>query len=101
MSTQTRGGRGSDVIEMPPVTTEEPALKLIAICLSAVVLGGCAAQVTSAGPRTVIVDAGKPATSAANAQALADAECKKHGRYASMKGRPDYTSNDYVFDCVQ
>jgi hypothetical protein len=63
---------------------------------------GCAAQVTSSTPRSVIVNAGKPPTSAATAQGLADAECKKHGRYASMKGRPEYGgSNDYVFDCVQ
>ena len=72
----------------------------IALVLAA--LSGCAAQVTSSTPRSVIVNAGKPPTNAATAQALADAECKKHGRFASMKGRPSYgESNDYVFDCVQ
>lgn len=71
-----------------------PALAL-AVC-------GCAAQVTSSTPRSVIVNAGKPPTSAASAQTMADAECSKHGRYASMKARPVYAgSNDYVFDCVQ
>ena len=64
------------------------------------IVSGCAAQVTSSTPRSVIINAGKPPTSAGTAQAMADAECKKHGRYASMKGRPDDTSNDYVFDCV-
>lgn len=63
-------------------------------------LAGCAAQVASSTPRGVIVNAGKPPTSAASAQALADAECNKHGRHASMKGRPEPYSNDYVFDCV-
>ena len=76
-------------------------MKTFALAVLAASLVGCAAQVTSSTPRAVIVNAGKPPTSAANAQAMADIECKKHGRFASMKGRPDYTSNDYVFDCVQ
>ena len=77
-------------------------MKNFAILVVLAGLGGCAAQVTSSTPRSVIVSAGKPPASAATAQALADAECKKQGRYASMKGRPAYgESNDYVFDCVQ
>ena len=77
-------------------------MRNITSAIAVLALVGCAAQVTSSTPRSVIVNAGKPPTSAATAQAMADAECKKHGRYASMKGRPVYgESNDYVFDCVQ
>lgn len=77
-------------------------MKSVALVVLLVALGGCAAQVTSSTPRSVIVSAGKPPASAATAQAMADAECKKHGRYASLKGRPSYgESNDYVFECVQ
>jgi hypothetical protein len=77
-------------------------MRNVTLAIFFVTLFGCAAQVTSSTPRSVIVNAGKPPTSAATAQTMADAECKKNGRYASMKGRPVYgESNDYVFDCVQ
>jgi hypothetical protein len=82
-------------------------MRTLIATLAALALAGCAAQVTSATPRGVIIDAGarlRPGLagiSSAEAQRMADAECGKHGRFASMKARPDPTSNEYVFDCVQ
>jgi hypothetical protein len=67
----------------------------------ALALCGCAAQVISSTPRSVIVAGGAP-PNAANAQALADAQCKQHGRYARMSARPvPYVSKDFVFECVE
>lgn len=73
------------------------------VFLIACLLTGCAAKVVSSTPRSVIISAGDKFVGAtsAEAQSMADAECKKHGRFAKMTGRPDYTSNDYVFECVQ
>lgn len=61
-------------------------------------LTGCAASVISTSPRTVIIDANSQGPAAV--QKLADAECAKHGRYAQLKNRPAFGSNEHVFDCV-
>jgi hypothetical protein len=73
-----------------------------AIALTLALLGGCASQVVSSNPRSVVVDAGKPPNrNSAEAQRLADAECAKHKRVAQMTGRPLYgQTNEYVFACV-
>lgn len=65
------------------------------------VLAGCAAQVVSSTPRQVIVSAGKPPIGAGEAQRMADAECRRHGRYAQMTGRPADYRPEWVFECVQ
>lgn len=63
----------------------------------ALVLGGCAStQVVSSSPRTVIVKA--TVYAAAEAQALADQQCKEHGRLARLVGKTRPT--EYIFDCV-
>jgi len=62
-------------------------------------LSGCAAQVVSSSPRTVVVRA--PDHAIAESQKLADVECAKHGRYARMIERPSPRSAEFVFDCVQ
>lgn len=68
-------------------------------------LGGCAAQITSSTPRQVIIDArvsSRAGISGGEAQKMADSECKKHGRFARMTGRPmQGVSTEYVFDCVE
>lgn len=68
------------------------------LCLAA--LTGCAAQVTSSTPRSVIINAGKPPISTVAAQRIADAECSKHGRYARLAARPEDYRPEFVFDCV-
>ena len=67
--------------------------------LVALVLSGCAAEVISSSPRSVVVKASiiKPQ----EAQNLASAECAKHGRYAQLKARPDPEGPpQWLFDCV-
>ncbi|HJW12069.1 MAG TPA: hypothetical protein VJ598_09795, partial [Albitalea sp.] len=64
-------------------TSPGDLMKTSSLLILLTALAGCAAQVTSSTPRSVIVSAGKPPTSAANAQAMADAECKKHGMRAA------------------
>lgn len=65
-------------------------------------LTGCAAQVVSSSPRTVVIDAGVPPKwKSADAQRLADAECAKHRRYARMVGRPNEDTREFVFDCIE
>jgi hypothetical protein len=65
-----------------------------------ILLSGCAAQVTSSTPRTVVVKAGFPDGGLEKALALADAECGKIGRRA----RPVYPiapgTDRYAFDCI-
>lgn len=69
---------------------------LVVICV--VMLSGCAAKVVSSSARTVVVRA--PDLAIAESQALADAECKQHGRYARLIARPSPTSAEFVYDCV-
>lgn len=75
----------------------EPALRMAA-ALAALLLVGCAAKVVSSSPRTVVIRAG--GAYVAESQALADAECKKHGRYARLIERPSRTSAEFIYDCV-
>jgi len=64
-------------------------------------LTGCAAQVTAAGGRTVVVDAGFPDPGLEKAIAMADAECQKRGLSARVQAITNPTSNKYVFECVR
>lgn len=73
--------------------------KMISVFLAALALTGCAAKVVSSSPRTVVVSA--PDNSVAEAQGLADAECRKHQRFARLIERPSPTSDQFIFDCVQ
>ena len=68
--------------------------RLLAAVL-AVLVAGCAfpTKVLSSSPRTVVVQALK----VSDAQAMADAECKKHGRLARWASGD---SVEFFFDCV-
>lgn len=65
------------------------------------VLTGCAAQVVASSSRSVMVKAVQ--RQSGEAQALADAECAKHQRFARMSARPNFDADQhtFVFDCVQ
>lgn len=66
------------------------------VLLVCVLMSGCAAQVVSSNERSVVVQAG--ARDAGSAQALADVECKKVGRFARLSIKA--THNQYVYDCI-
>lgn len=66
-------------------------------CIVLMALGGCAAKITSSSERTVMVNAGS--MDGAGAQALADTECKKNGRFARLLTKPT-GDRQWVFDCI-
>lgn len=70
-------------------------LKLIVLG-AVVALAGCANKVVSSSERSVVVNAGSRAI--AEAQTLADAECKRHGRKARLVRLPR-EDRTFVFDC--
>lgn len=72
-------------------------LMLIGVAVSA--LGGCSTSVISSSPRNVVVES--QSLNAAEAQRLADVECKKHNRYAKMTIKGDYWERNYSFECVE
>jgi hypothetical protein len=59
-------------------------------------LAGCAAQVISSGPRTVVVRAHG---GIGEGQPIAEAECQKHARHARYIGA-ERGVTQLVFDCV-
>lgn len=69
---------------------------LICVALCLPLMTACAARVTSATERSVIVRAGL--VDAAGAQAAADVECKKRDRHARLTGK--LSVNEFTFDCV-
>jgi hypothetical protein len=70
------------------------ALRLLAAA-SALALSGCGASVLASNPRSVTVES----VNVRSAQPLADAECKKHGRYARYRAQTSGMTYDY--DCVE
>ena len=69
----------------------------VLICLAVVVvLTGCAAQVVSSSPRTVVIQAGS--AQVAEAQSAADTECAKNKLFARLASKP--TPNQFIYDCV-
>lgn len=66
------------------------------LLLACVLFSGCAAKVLSSTERTVIVQA--RIQDVADAQEVANSECKKRGLYARLSGKA--TTNQFVFDCV-
>jgi len=71
----------------------------ISASLACLVLAGCATNVVSSNPRSVVVES--QLMDASKAQAAADAECAEHGRYARMTSKADYWDRNYVFECVE
>lgn len=63
----------------------------------AFLLIGCAAQVVSAGERTVVIKT--RSDDIASAQALAEAVCNKRGLHARLSIKVSPVK--YVFDCVE
>ncbi|HHM8127003.1 TPA: hypothetical protein ACRMWJ_005763 [Pseudomonas aeruginosa] len=62
-------------------------------------LVGCSTSVVSSNPRNVVVES--QSLNAAEAQKLADAECRKHNRYAKMTIKGDYWDRNYTFECAE
>lgn len=72
-------------------------MRFLLVLVAALVLSGCAAEVISSSPRTVIVRAGS--ARAGDAQNAAEAECKKYDRsHARLAGKSGEAQ--WVFDCV-
>ena len=69
-------------------------MKLLVV-LAAAALTGCAAQIVSSSPRTVVVLA---QAGMKEAQPKADSECRKYGRYARWVNTHLTT---FTFDCVE
>lgn len=73
--------------------------RIAAVSVIALSLVGCATQVVSSNPKSVIVES--QSMDAGQSQKLADAECAKYGSYARMTTKADYWDRNYVFDCVK
>lgn len=71
-------------------------MKKLLPLLVCVLMSGCAAKVLSSSEKSVIVQA--RIQDVAEAQHLADAECKQRGTLAKLSGK--LTINQYIFDCV-
>jgi hypothetical protein len=70
----------------------------MAILMAFVALQACATHVVSSNERSVIVDSYW--MDVAKAQELADAECAKHSRIATMTIKADPWERHYVFYCI-
>lgn len=71
-------------------------MRLLLMSAMAVLLAGCAGKVVSSSERSVVVNAASQ--NIAEAQALADTECARHGRKARL-GRLPKDDRTFVFDC--
>jgi len=73
--------------------------KIFGVVVIAFLMTGCATQVISSNPRSVIVESNM--MDAGEAQRLADAECAKHKRMAKMTLKPYGADHTYTFECVE
>ena len=71
------------------------------LVLAVVTMNGCAAQVTSSTPSTVVVRAGFPDMGVEKALELAEAECAKRGLSARVRSVTTPITDRYIFDCVK
>jgi hypothetical protein len=77
--------------------TKEKMKRAYIIC-SVLLMSGCVStEVLSSSDRTVVVRASR--SHVTDAQALADAECKKHGRYARLSTKE--SGHQIIFDCIE
>ena len=74
-------------------------MKKLGLLLLITLLSGCAAKVVSSGPRSVVISASDDKV--ADAQKLAEQECRKHNRFAQLRREPTKSSDRFIFDCVQ
>jgi hypothetical protein len=75
-----------------------PLMLLVAV---SVLITACAAQVTTAGGRTVIVRSGFPDMGLENALVLAQMECEKVGLAARVQSVTSATTDRYIFECLR
>ncbi len=75
-----------------------PLIFLVALSL---VLAACAAEVTTATGRTVIVRSGFPDMGIEKALRLAQGECEKLGLAARVQSVTSPTTDRYIFECVR
>lgn len=75
-------------------------MKSIYILLLAFVITGCAAQVTSSTPSTVVVRAGVPDMGVEKALELAETECAKRKLSARVRSVTSPNTDRYIFDCI-
>jgi hypothetical protein len=74
-------------------------LKNLALLIISFYLVGCAPTLLSSNPRSVTIDADQ--LHGLEAQAMADAECGKHNKYAVEVSRPThFNPRPYLFHCV-
>ena len=71
---------------------------IVTILLTVLALTGCAAKITAANERMVMVNAGS--VDGAGALSLADSECKKYGRYAVLTSKPR-EDRQWSFECIK
>jgi len=64
-------------------------------------IAGCAAQITSSTPGTVVVRAGVPDMGVEKALELAEVECAKRGLSARVHSVTSPNSDRYIFDCAK
>lgn len=64
--------------------------------LTGVLLAGCAVQVASTSPRSVVIQGGSAQT--AEAQQAADTECARYKLFARLASKP--TPNQFIYDCI-
>jgi hypothetical protein len=69
---------------------------LVGVVGMLVLLSGCAVQVVSSSPRTVVIQGGSAQT--AEAQQAANAECAQYKLFARLSSKP--TPNQFIYDCV-
>lgn len=75
-------------------------MKRISIVFLAFAIIGCAAQVTSSTPSTVVVRAGVPDMGVEKALDLAEAECAKRNLSARVRSVTSPNTDRYIFDCI-
>jgi len=68
------------------------------IVVLTIAMAGCAAKIVSSTDQTVVISAS--AARAQEAQVLAEQECTRHGKHASMIHGPSPLSDHFVFECV-
>ena len=68
------------------------------LLIALLAIQGCATQVVTSNPRSVLVESWW--LDGAKAQKMADAECAKYSRVAVMRFKADYDETNYVFECV-
>ena len=70
-----------------------------ALLVVGTILGGCTPMVVTSNPRSVVIE-NTSAMNAAKAQAMADAECQKHGKYAILR-LDNVRDGQATYECIK